>query len=341
MNVNPKFYAVFNNPAPVAPLNHRMIRSENQMVLEKTAQLVAYGKYLADARTYKAQQRSVSQAFEREVLAQARVTQSDMHTLFGSSLRLIKHMKNAGVIDHALRDFEKATQDAGGVQIGDLWNDIVNDPEARGALVDQGVTGEMLDIATGVIQQVDSRVVFEQAHLTVEVKLPGAEHSKRIMMSRTTTRQPHSITALLRQGQFDRIVELFDQPNRMSLDIAPLKHNAPIPAHEIALTGAVLAEQEMARHIRKLEDTGVAIYEGGEPNSILALILIGIVLTAILLSTCEEDPDATSCKIGRILLVLGLILLLIASAVCAAENPTCQYLFYIALFAIVAQLEDA
>jgi hypothetical protein len=84
--------------------------------------------------------------------------------------------------------------------------------------------------------------------------------------------------------------------------------------------GAVIAgRREMARHVRKLEDTGLATYAGRDPATVglAAVVLAGIASVATLAGavikvTCAASqsltPSSPFCRIGDFLLAFGLLL---------------------------------
>jgi hypothetical protein len=346
LKVSKKFYSAIERPAPAIPLNSALLSKKSRVIVEKATSLLAYQNYLAQARRHKASRQSVSLEFEREIQAQARVALSEMQTLGGSGLRLIKHIKNAGMIGHILERWQDAVNVAGPVQAETIWDDMLADAETRRAFTSLGISDEILTRVADLFAQLKPSVVLDQGQLSLEVKVPGQTQVAQMRLINPNSRRPRTVSELLRQGQFDRLVELYDQPGGIKVDIATSRNIRPPDVSEAALVGAVLGMQELARHVRKLEDTGLAIYEGKDPATILiAAIIGGMLLVALGLyitgEFCDQDnPDSTACSIGWILFALGLLMLtgggLIAClGLTGPAAPVCAYYNIVLVFALL------
>src|SRR5689334_14754242 len=88
-----------------------------------------------------------------------------------------------------------------------------------------------------------------------------------------------------------------------------------IEVADVVLGGSAIGLQFLAQHKRKLEDTGLSTYAGNEV--VLAIIFLAgalaLVVGGILASSCDNGKETTACQVGRILVLLGLLAMAIAS----------------------------
>jgi len=77
-------------------------------------------------------------------------------------------------------------------------------------------------------------------------------------------------------------------PSPTAIDFAP---------GDLFALGAIMAGQRMAEHVRKLQDTGLATYQGNDPATLILIIAIAAVLgtfAGLILHYCDDPPQPTS-----------------------------------------------
>jgi hypothetical protein len=114
------------------------------------------------------------------------------------------------------------------------------------------------------------------------------------------------------------VVSAFSNGDPVYIEAAgPVAAPAYEPAELFGL-GAVAAHQRMANHVRKLEDTGLATYQGNDPGDLAVGLLIGGLVAGVLgagiLYLCADPPSAVMqpdyvCDVGYALVFLACIAL--------------------------------
>jgi hypothetical protein len=277
--------------------------------------LLGYQNYLAQARSWKAARKGVPLSFEREVQAQASQALSDTRDMAAATLRMTKHMMQAGALEGVFDSLVAGLQAGGPAQIKDLWNHVANDSSARQVLKDQGLTDDLFTSINETMSKVDGRLLLQGQNVAVELKVAGQDQPRSAVFSRPLAGPPRNLHELLIRGQFERMVEQFNQEDALPLDVvAGAPGDLGIP--DVVLAGAVQSVQLLAQHKRKLEDTGLATYTGDDPATIallvgLAVLALGTYLASTYCSKIAGDmeKDPTLCAIGTILFMLSFLVL--------------------------------
>jgi hypothetical protein len=207
----------------------------------------------------------------------------------------------------------------GPVTAGELWN-AIRDPRYATALEEHGLTPSRVSAVTEAVATLDARVVLHDGKVSFEMRAPGQSRPRRLSL-RPSAERPRGIGDLLRRSQFEQVVSAFenDRPAYMEA-MAPGVGPLDCEPSELCAFAAVVARQQMTEHVRKLEDTGLATYEGNEPTSslMIGLIIAGFLLTglgAFIMYVCNHpekfvgQPDYV-CTAGYFLMLLGVLLLM-------------------------------
>jgi hypothetical protein len=304
---------------PMGPINTAAVKKDWGIVTDRAASLLSYEKYLSSARAWKASKSAISNTFESQVRLQAGNALSDIHDLAAAGLRIASQTNNANGFDHALNNWIAGLKASGPMQIEDLWNGLANDNNTRQILKGYGVTDDLFAALNKSMTKLSGTVSERGGNLAVQGKLAGQEQTQNAVIAPTTSGAPTDLSGLLRQGQFDRLVQQFNQEGAVSIALAPGKpRNLSIP--EITLMGSVLTVRGVAQHYRTLQDTGLATSAGGGALGIF--LAIGFVLAVLgdvfIALGCKEagsqHPSTTECAIGVALSILGTIILVIGGA---------------------------
>jgi hypothetical protein len=314
--VNPTFYTALNGvvsePAP-APVNSSALLSDRDLVLERATRLLGYQEYLNQCRRFKARRESVSPRFEQEVQIQARQAISDGHELAASVLRISGHLQQAGKFDQLLTAWTAGVRAAGPVKAQDLWSDVVDDPQARQLLQDHGLTEPLFAALNETLKTQQGQFVLQGGKLAIELQPDRTEHIPPLVLAPSARGFPRSLSDLLRRGRFEQLVARFGQgkPSPFALVPGPARD---LEVVEVIGAGTILGVQSLVQHQRKLEDTGLATLAGNELETVLAIAgLVSLIVGAILEHFCDDAGDGLACKIGKALILLGLLCLAIAS----------------------------
>jgi hypothetical protein len=321
--VNQEFYkafAGFDLHTKTQRLNQGFILKEAQDGLRLVESLHGYQSFLQKARERKAKLKGSSVAFEREVIAQARQALEDTRSLMSKTLRIAKHFKNTGLVDEMLSDWTAAVKASGKVRLQDVWLDALDSEEVRQVFHNADISQSSIAALTAHVSQFEQVLQVKENNLTVKTSQNDLE---MIITRRSPSAHPKDVDDLLFGNLFDAAAEVFHIPGSMLVDAVPHQkvktsgHNVTDPMDSI-LIGASQSVQELARHLRKLEHTGLAIHQGNDPISIL---IVGLFIAAgaalavgatILILCAAEVFTGTVCTVGWIL--LGLSALLFISA---------------------------
>jgi hypothetical protein len=284
------------------------VLGERDLTLDRATRLLGYQQYLNQCRSFKAQRKSVSLSFEREVQTQAKQAVSDGHELAASVLRTTRHLERAGQLDRLLIAWTAGVRAAGPVNARDLWSDVVNDSQARQLLREQGVTDPLFAALNEILNEQEGQIVLQGEKLAVESQ-PGRP---ALVLAPSARRSPRSLSDLLRRGRFEQLVAGFGRGGASSFAVVPG------PARDLELVdviggGTILGVQSLVQHQRTLEDTGLATVMGNDPITVMAIAaIVSIALGGALEQFCDDGGDGIACKIGQVLVVLGVIALGVA-----------------------------
>jgi hypothetical protein len=288
---------------------------DKDLALQKAASLHGYQTFLTQARRLKAGNKTVPRSFEREVQAQASQAVSNARDLATATLRMTKHLKQAGHLDRMLDSWIAGVKASGPVQVQDLWSDIVNNPEARQGLRDQRLADDLFASIHENMQKLDGRIVLHEGKLAAEVKLAGQERTRRVVLAHSVSGSPRSLHDLLARGRFERIAENFERGGPLAFEAV----SGPPREWEMAdlLTGgAILSVQGLAQHKRQVEDTGLAVVVGGDPITVLLVATLIVATVGFFLAAIgcpdpefEDSGNKVLCQIGQFLLLLAMALL--------------------------------
>jgi hypothetical protein len=306
--------------APLGAPSAAWVEREGARGIGAAERLRAYRTFLDGARALKASHGS-SALFESDVVAQARRAQEDLRALGGSSLRLTRHLEATGLLGDAFAAIRQALARGGPVSVHDLFMDVVEDSTGRQALGDLGLSeatvkamGEAIRAADVTARADDAGVRVTSARLDRDVRL----------MPRPRREPPESPGDLLFGRLFDAAVAGWETPGPFPFDVSELpraRGGEPVVRDPLdaMLAASVAARLEMARHVRGLEDGGLATHAGRDPATagFAALVFASIASTVAIIGatikvTCavsqQLGPGDFFCQIGDILLGLALIL---------------------------------
>ena len=303
----------------LSPVNGARLQSDCSALQERAGSLLAYRRFLSDARAVKAQGTGTSAAFERNVLAQARQARDDLHKFTGTGLRLVQQLNHTDVWSRAAAHATKALRQTGPRTLAQMWGEIAASDDHRVALAKHGLTDDMVAEITNTLAMAgDATAGASGGKPWIELSVAGEQAPRRITLT-TSPQPPSNLSQLLEAGQFDRVLAAMaaGQP----LYLAPVPTANPIVAYEpadLAALGAVAANERMHQHVRALEDNGLATYAGNDPatDTVIALLVVAIFLAgtgALVLYLCDSDnqvkPPDWECTAGEVLLYLGLTIL--------------------------------
>jgi hypothetical protein len=301
-------------------VNTASLTADTNLALQKIASLMGYQNFLSQARQWKGTNKIVDSRFERQVQTEAAQAVSDGNDVAGAVLRLALQRKSAGVLDGTLQAFVAGLTASGPVQISDLWNDVAGDPAARQIISQQGVPDQLYSALDSGMRQFSGQIAAAgagiAANLTFTEQGQTTGKSYRFVVNPSASGPATSLDDLLKRGQFERAVTRYQQTGALSLE-AGVGANQQFEPADAILAGTGLGLAFLAQHARKLEDTGLDTQTGA--GAVLGVIFLVALLTTlvggILETQCSGSPQGSACQIGKILSVLGILVMAITTLI--------------------------
>jgi hypothetical protein len=296
------------------PINVAAFKSDCDIAMTKVERLAAYQNFLAAARAAKARRKGVPLAFERNVQRQARQALADLQALSGGVLRVVQQANHTNIWADMLTRATSMLKTTGPVSAKQIWDEVRLNQEYLTALESHGLTAERVAAVTTGISRLDARLVLHAGKVSVETPVAGERAPRRLSLKASPGR-PTGIVDLLRRSQFDKVVSAFSRNDPVYLEVVATEGPVDYEPGQVFAVGAVAARQRMAEHVRKLEDTGLATYQGNDPGTaFIALVVIGLILSGVGLAIeyqCERgaEPDPDVCNVGGLLIFLGMMCL--------------------------------
>jgi hypothetical protein len=311
------------------PINRATLAADRDQILEKAGDLLAYQRYLADARAVKAKRKGASASFERSVLAQARRAQQDLDTFIGSALRMAQQLNQTNLWRDTISRATQTLGQTGPTSLQATWSELIDSERNRAALADHGLSADMAAAITDAIGNIAATASVRDGKLFVETQLPGEDQPRRAAVTAGADTGPAGdLSQLLRRSRFDAVAAALSNGVPVYLDALPVGGQIPdYHPPDLFAVGLVAARQRMTEHVRKLEDTGLATYEGSEPGTLTVGIVLGLLIAGVvvgglgtfILELCGSDLDAVPpdwmCAIGEVLVYIALLMLLFVALI--------------------------
>lgn len=308
--------AAFRRHAPSfddLPINRPEFRRAAAEFLEASERLQGYRDYLALARDAKASGRAPE--VDRAMLGHSPQVRSDHRSAGSASTRSALELHRSGAATRIGNCLADALRVSGTTTACDIWRSFKNSPCARGSLDRAGAPKLVLQALEKIVPRLDISLHVAGKAIVAEGTLDGQRIGAR-METAPRAAAPADLRSLLARGRFERVATLVARGEPAYLLGAGAPDGDPRLA-DLMLSDILAAQREGIRHLRKLEDAGLATHSGGEPATIaligLAILIIGAL---ILIAECRgnepDDPDASeACVAGMLLSGLGIALLLI------------------------------
>lgn len=278
------------------PINRATLQADSSLAVAKARNLMVYQQYLAAAREVKARRAGVPASFERTVLAQAAQAQDDLHALCGAALRVTQQINQTDFWGQIFTHVGTTLDKTGPQHLNQLWSEAlqtIQKHDSARIFTNAGLTSDLTDAITGAMANVDATLARKNGTLTVQATMPG--NTKPAVVSLLAPDRPMTgVTDLLRTRQFDNIVSVFTNNEPAYLDVVPVTGVAGYEPADLVAVASILARQRLADHVRKLQDTGLATYQGQDPVSfVIGLIVASLLVAAVaavVIAGCDPQP---------------------------------------------------
>jgi hypothetical protein len=309
------------SPFRYAVVNQAALGNDCRAALQAGIRLRAYYDFLTQARAYKASGAAAADGVAAQVLAQAHDALSDFRAVSTSALRVTGSLAQGGALSQLLQSFRQAVAAAGSVSTLDLWKQVTAPGPGRDAILALGIDDASFAMLDQSVSAVDVHVTADGNQLLVSGEMNG-ETVNGSLMTVPRPANPTSVADLLTRGRFDALSAAFQDGEPAYLQGVALVPDGAY-ADDVALCGALTAYEEGLRHVRKLEDTGLATYTGAGWVTVLVIVgvSLGVVGGLMMLGNCGETGEKaqSNCSFGQALFYIGtailaILLLLQASA---------------------------
>jgi hypothetical protein len=212
---------------------------------------------------------------------------------------------------------------AGPIKAGDLWTRIRTTESFRPCMERSGITDAMLDEFGAALARTDLAITAEGGAVVVYGKVDSEPVRARLAPRVPSKALPHDATDVIASGRFLALCDSLERGEAAYLlGAGPLRD--PPSLEDLLMSDALAAQRESVRHVRKLEDVGLATYAGQGAAVIVGILLaIAIVGAIIVAFECDEQTppgqDTDDCRLGKFLLMLGTAVII---AIWAGQQPT-------------------
>jgi hypothetical protein len=299
------------------PLNRATWADDRAVVVENAGRLLDYQRFLADARAVKAKRKGASASFERSVLAQAQRARADLDGFSRSAVQMVQQLNHTDLWNQTLSRGAQTLRQTGPTGLDAMWAELTKTEEARTEFAKHGLSPQVTAAVTEAFGRIEATVSSRDGKVFVEARQSGDNQRRRVALSATPSR-PKDLSQLLRRSQFDQVMSALTNGQPMYVEAVPAANAAAYTPPDLFAFGVAASRQRMHEHVRKLEDTGLATYEGNDPVSfivgMLALAIFLGLVGSIILELCD-DPDAAVqqpdwvCAGGALLVMISLGLL--------------------------------
>lgn len=295
------------------PIHRSALARDSAELLAALDRIRSYRAFLARARAAKASGRAFD--IDREVHARALIAQSDGATAAAAAARVMRSLHVGGGFNRLTTAMTEALKASGPATVGDLWAHIRTET-CRACLDRSGVGDAMLDELGDVLARTDLSIASDGAGVTVEGFVDGERVLGRMTARSSATGIPRDPIEFLTAGRFVALCGALERGEPAYL-LGTGPRREPFSLEDLLLHDALAGQRESARHVRKLEDVGLATHVGGEPATVAAILIgIAIVGAIIVAAECgEENPGlgggpSDACTLGVLLLTLGTAVLI-------------------------------
>ena len=283
--------------------------------------LQSFERFFDQARIEDPRSGKTSITFESEVRDQANRAAQDTDIVVGTMLTVMRHLRSSGSLDAALGAFGRALEKSGPQDAEQLFESVLP-TEAGDAsrdiplwpTKDAPLWPTNLMRVSDILGEQKPTISVRSGRLNVEIasggdvaiRLPGDE-------------RPQSINDVLNAHRFEASVATFAQSGQLLVDFVPTttEGSTVTEIDDLLLFAASHVQSRMRRHAKRVDQIGLAAYQGEDPGPLLGFV--GLIATAIgalgffICCPLEAEGLAECCAEMVALFIFGLICLGILS----------------------------
>jgi hypothetical protein len=277
-------------------------------IIATANRLAGYRVYLAQARAYKSSlsDPGARRSLDNAVLAQAEQARDDVWALATQALSVTRALNQVGELDRFTQSWFDDVRSAGNVTVSELW------PRAKKILKERGASKVLVSEMDQGLGAHDIQVSADGSGVLLQLKQDGAVFKQQIE-PKPTLGTPNNIVELMTRGRNDRLIDMIARQEPAYLLGAPT-FDGTARLEDVILASALSATREAVRHVRKLQDSGLATYDGASPGFLVGweiagavIVVVGVILMAIF---CKDDAKSDLCEFGGFLFGLGWLVIL-------------------------------
>jgi hypothetical protein len=296
-------------PFDGAHIDHGALAREAPVIVAAARRLLGYRNQLARLRAFKASSAKGARRGEadRLALSGARSALAASDSLVSASVSALRQANLDGGLDRFAARLNEQVTAAGEIAAIELWQGIATTPEPLAVLDRIGFDGELRDVFQELLESARIRCTSVGTRLIVVSEAHGQAGRAEIETGPEDTAR--TVRDLFTRGGFEAISAAIEAGSPAYLMNAGILDGARMG--ESMLAAMVTAQRDLVRHVRALEDRGLATYSGADPGSVLVGLMIAALVAFILglvaLGICAAGVDA-ACTVAEVLLILGAIL---------------------------------
>jgi hypothetical protein len=295
------------------PIHHDALAADGKELLGALDRVRSYRAFLVRARRAKA---GGSPAIDPLVYAEARTIQQDAAIATNRAARIMRTLHVSGACTQLTGSMAKSLKVSGPIKLKALLT-RVRVTACRPCLLRYGVRDPMLEEFGAALAQTDLTIAADGLGVKVNGTANGKRVRGRIAARRHIVGLPRDPLDLLNRGRFLALCDSLERGEAAYL-LGTGPQREPFSLEDLLMTDTLAGQREAGRHVRKLEDLGLATYAGGAEAVLIGLLAIAIIGLIIAAKECDEKTpsgeDTDDCKLGKALALLGTGVLLALGA---------------------------
>jgi hypothetical protein len=289
-------------------LDREELSRDRSALIDGAKRLHAYRAFLARARSHKARD---ARNMDRLALAGARQALSDNGAFAAAAARSLRALTISGALDDTAEELAVLAKSRGPLSGEELLKRLRAD-DCRTCQAALGIEPELLDGLEDAIASFRPVLALVDGEAVVRGVVNGKPQQLPAPASTRRRPPPTRISELLARGRVLDLCDVLERGEPAYLLGLPPAAGAP-SLDELVMTDLLAGQAEAARHVRQLEDAGLATHAGGDPGTIAIISLIALTIGVItMLVDCPDGQDVDqnldeggSCAFGALLAVLG------------------------------------
>lgn len=271
-------------------------------IVRAYAQMRDYRGFLAAGRAAKAKG---GQDIDRLVLSEARATSPAVDEGAAAAGRVLRTLHLTGAFAQITAGLAEIVEQTGPLDAQELLSELTHFENRAQLLETAGISDDLIKDFETAYKDVDLVASIKRGRLRIKDAKGSVDMTVPLDVDPASPSLPTDAADLLSREHFVGVCDLLDGG-----EPAYLAGTEPIEGDlgRAVLADVLASQREWVRHVRKLEDAGLATYAGADPATVLFLFALSFIIgIALIKSYCLGDDQPNGAK-GDLLCALGALM---------------------------------